>query len=74
MNIYLKFSCKWSIIDKPNYVFTTSPKMLVNLKSGRVINQITKGGSIGYILDGKFYTLFRVKQMLVKIKEDKIPF
>lgn len=48
--------------------------MLVNLKSGRVINQITKGGSIGYILDGKFYTLFRVKQMLVKIKEDKIPF
>lgn len=74
MRITLTFTCKWTIINNENYVFTESPKMLVNLKSGKIINQITKGGSIGYIINSKFYTLTKLKTMLVKIKHNEIPF
>lgn len=75
MRIYLNFTCKWTIKNNENYVFTENPKMLVNLKTGKIINQISKGGSIGYIINSKFYTLTKLKSMLIKIKEkEKLPF
>jgi hypothetical protein len=55
-------------------VFTESPKMLVNLKTGRVIKQVTKGGSIGYIVDGKFYSLTKLREHLEKIRNENLPF
>lgn len=75
MRISLTFTCKWTIKNNENYVFTENPKMLVNLKTGKIINQISKGGSIGYIINSKFYTLTKLKSMLIKIKEkEKLPF
>lgn len=75
MRIYLDFTCKWTIKNNENYVFTESPKMLVNLKTKKIINQITKGGSIGYIINSKFYTLTKLKTMLIKIEQkEKLPF
>lgn len=75
MRISLDFTCKWTVINNENYVFTENPKMLVNLKSGKVINQITKGGSIGYVINSKFYTITKLKTMLIKIKQkEKLPF
>ncbi len=75
MRISLDFTCKWTVINNENYVFTENPKMLVNLKSGNVINQITKGGSIGYVINSKFYTTTKLKTMLIKIKQkEKLPF
>lgn len=75
MCISLTFTCKWTIKNNENYVFTENPTMLVNLKTGKIINQISKGGSIGYIINSKFYTLTKLKSMLIKIKEkEKLPF
>jgi hypothetical protein len=75
MRISLTFTCKWTIKNNENYVFTESPKMLINLKTNKIINQITKGGSIGYIINSKFYSLTKLKKILVKIKEkEKLPF
>jgi hypothetical protein len=72
MRISLDFTCKWTVKNNENYVFTENPKMLVNLKTNNVINQITKGGSIGYIINSKFYTLTKLKTILIKIKQKEI--
>jgi hypothetical protein len=75
MRISLVFSCKWRVVFAPNYVFTTKPKLLVNLKTGNVINQISKGGSIGYVINSKFYSLTALKNQveIIPIKE-QLPF
>jgi hypothetical protein len=75
MRISLDFTCKWTIKNNENYVFVESPKMLVNLKTGKIINQISKGGSIGYIINSKFYALTKLRTMLIKIKQkEQLPF
>lgn len=75
MRISLNFSCKYRISFAPNYVFTTTPKMLVNTKTNRIINQVMKGGSIGYVVAGKFYSLARLKEALEVIpKDNSCPF
>ena len=74
MRISLNFSCRYRLNFAPHYVFTTSPKMLVNLKSGRVINQVMKGGSIGYLIDSKFYTLTRLRECLEEVTNEDQPF
>jgi len=67
MHIYLKFYCKYRIDFAPNYVFTVSPKLLINTKTNRIINQVVKGSTIGYIISGKFYSLNQLKSHLEKI-------
>ena len=74
MRISLDFTCKWTIKNNENYVFTESPKLLVNLKSGKIINQVMKGGSIGYIINGKFKSLTTLRKELVKISKKDCPF
>jgi hypothetical protein len=55
-------------------VFSTD-KICYNLKTGRVINQILKGSTIGYIVDGKFKSLSKLRLELEKIpKLEKLPF
>jgi hypothetical protein len=44
------------------------------MKSGRVIKQVMKGGSIGYIIDSKFYTLKKLSEQLEIIPKEDTPF
>lgn len=75
MRITLYLYCKYRIKFSPNYVFTIKPKLLVNLKSGRIINQIMKGSTIGYIVNGKFYSLTKLREYLEVIpKKEIMPF
>lgn len=74
IRITLNFTCKYRVNFAPHYVFTTDPKMLVNTKSGKVIHQTIKGGSIGYIIDGKFYSLTKLREHLEQIQTEKLPF
>lgn len=75
MRISLEFSCKYRISFAPHYVFTIRPVMLINMKTGRQINQTMKGGSIGYVVDSKFYSLTSLKKSLELIpKISKLPF
>jgi len=75
MDIHLKLSCKYRLDFAPHYVFTINHKLLVNLQSGKVIKQIMKGGSIGYVISGKFYSLTKLRENLEVIpKKEKKPF
>lgn len=74
MRISLNFTCKYCISFSDHYVFTERPKMLVNIKTGRVIDQVMKGGSIGYIIDSKFYSLTNLRKYIQKIQTKDCPF
>tara|TARA_R110000851_G_scaffold322550_2_gene488671 strand:+ start:1894 stop:2109 length:216 start_codon:yes stop_codon:yes gene_type:complete len=62
------FIPEWEVLSHANYYFTTN-KELYNSKTNRIVKQVVKGGySRGYVLDGKFITLKKLKPMLKKIK------
>jgi hypothetical protein len=68
MNVTVNLNCKWTIKDNENYVFSDEPKLLININTGKVVNQIIKSNCIGYNINGKFYSLTKLKTMLTKIK------
>lgn len=51
-----KHIAKYRLKSNPNYIFSTDD-ICFNLKTQRVINQIMKGGTIGYIINNKFKSL-----------------
>ena len=64
------FIPKWEIKGHEDYYFTTDKK-LYNSKTNRIIKQGFKGGySRGYVIDGKFITLNKLKKLLTKIKNE----
>ena len=68
MNVTVNLNCKWTIKDNENYVFSDEPKLLININTGKVVNQIIKSNCVGYNINGKFYSLTKLKTMLTKIK------
>jgi hypothetical protein len=72
--IYLKYSYKYRISFATNYIFTICGKC-VNLKTNREIKQVIQGGSIGYSINKKFYSLTFLRTQLEKTPiNDKTPF
>lgn len=62
------FIPKWSIKNHENYYFTKDNK-LYNSKTNRIIKQVVKGGySRGYVINGKFMSLQKLKPLISKIK------
>lgn len=53
-----------------NYVFTKCG-LCYNLKSGKLIKQVLKGSTIGYIICGKFKSLKVLRECLEKIPKQK---
>lgn len=74
MRISLQFTCKWQLDFDSDFVFVERFNFLVNRKTGKILKQITKGGSIGYVIKGKFYSLTSLRQSLVKIEKQDCPF
>lgn len=74
MRITLTFSCKWQLDFDTDFVFLERHNFLVNRKTGKILKQVMKGGSIGYVIKGKFYSLTRLRQSLVKIEKQDCPF
>jgi len=74
MRVYLQFSCKYTLNFNHNYVLVENYNFLVNLKTNRILKQVTKGGSIGYVIENKFYSLTKFRDCLVKIEKSKCPF
>lgn len=70
ITISINYTCKYRLNFATNYVWTKCGKCY-NLKTGRVVKQIIKGGSIGYIINGRFKTLtyLRKKLELIPNKE-----
>lgn len=71
-----KFTLKdavWMLDFSTNYIWLKD-KRCYNLSTGRFIKQTKCGGSIGYVINGKFYSNTKLRQHLIiykkKIKED----
>lgn len=69
----ITYTCKYELSFAPQYKWSTCGKCY-NSKTGRLIKQVVKGGSIGYVIKGKFYTVSYLRTQLEKIKEINCPF
>ena len=66
------FIPKWSIKGYDNYYFTNENK-LYHSSTNRVIKEVVKGGySPGYVIDGKFITLKKLRPKLKKVNNQSI--
>ena len=57
----------------PEYQFSKCKK-LINTHRGNIIKKTVNGGSIGFCIKGKFYSITYLRTHLVKIKNEKLPF
>lgn len=73
ITITVHYTCKYQISFATQYKFTTCG-LCYNSKSGRLIKQVLKSNCIGYIINGKFYSLTFLRAKLEKIKVSKLPF
>ncbi len=68
------YKSKYRLKSNPNYVFSTCG-LCFNLRSGKLVKQITKGYTIGYLIDSKFKSLLVLKKELEIIpKKEYCPF
>ena len=71
--VTVTFTIEYVIDFAENYGFTKC-KRCFNLKTNREIQQRIKSRCIGYYISGKFYSLTKLHQHLVKPKTIGIPF
>ena len=63
----------WKLDFADNYQFDKKGNCY-NVKSGKQLKQTVIGYTLGYCIKGKFYSLTRLRQSLVKIKNTDCPF
>lgn len=74
MTLSITYADKWLIEGHPDYAITTNG-IVYNIKRGKPIKKCYKTRSIGYWLNGKFYTISSLMPLLKKIPtKQKIPF
>ncbi len=71
--VSVNYSYNYVICFAPEYKFTICKKC-INSKRGKEIKQVRVGGSIGYNINGKFYSLSKLRKYLVKSKIERLPF
>lgn len=64
---------KWLIKGHDLY-FVDSENKVRNRNTGKVLQMQLKGYTKGYYLNGSFYSLSKLRCMLVKYLEEKLPF
>ena len=68
------YDLKWQITFAKNYQFSECKK-LFNIKTRREIKKVLNGGSIGYCINGKFYSVTFLRSHIEKIpKKEYCPF
>lgn len=68
-----KYNLVWQLDFAQNYQFDKNGNCF-NLKSGKQIKQTVVGYTVGYCINGKFYSLNKLRQSLVKIQKEDCPF
>ena len=72
-SISITYTIKFELDFASNYKWLNN-NQCYNIKSGRIIKQVLCGGSIGYIINGKFKSLFHLKKCLQKPSKNILPF
>lgn len=67
------YDAVWQIKGMDNYVVTADGKV-INKTTGKVLQRQVKGYSIGYYLNGRFYTLQIIRKQFTKIQVSECPF
>ncbi len=73
LTISATYTLKYEI-DFANHYKFDNRKQRWNMRSGRQIKKVYCGGSLGYCICGKFYSLTYLRKHLVKIKTEILPF
>jgi hypothetical protein len=71
--ITINYIAKWHLKSAPHYWFTSCQKCY-NTKSGKLINQVMKGSTIGYVINSKFISISNFKKDLELIPKINTPF
>jgi hypothetical protein len=72
--ISITYTLVWQLNFANNYKFSKCKK-LFNCKTNKEVRQVMNGGSIGYCINGRFYSLTFLKNKLEKIpKKEYCPF
>ena len=72
--IQVCFKVYWQFKDKPNYKVTKCKK-IINSKTGKILKQSQKGGSVGFWLGKEFIKRKDLNNFLERIpKTEKLPF
>ena len=69
----VKYRAKYRLKNNQHYIFSTCG-LCFNQKSGKLVKQITKKYTIGYLIDGKFRSLDRLREELEIIPKNILPF
>jgi hypothetical protein len=62
----------WEVPNTP-YKFTKEG-ICINTQRCKILKKVSKNGTIGYNFNSKFYPLKKVRLMLKKIENNKLPF
>lgn len=73
LSITKHIEIRWCIQGIDGYGFGHD-KNLYNLKTGRIIKQTINNYSYGYWIGKKFFTLNKLKSLLIRPKHYNIPF
>jgi hypothetical protein len=69
----VKYLAKYRLKNNQHYIFSTCG-LCFNKKSGKLVKQVTKKYTIGYLIDGKFRSLDRLREELEIIPKNILPF
>jgi len=72
-SISITYTLKYELNFAPNYKWSECGKCF-NTKTGREIKQVYNNGSIGYSIYGKFKSLKYLRNNLIKIRRELLPF
>ena len=73
MTITVNYIANYRLNFATNYVFTKCG-LCYNTQSGKLIKQILKGNTIGYVIASKFYSLNFLRSKLEFIPKNICPF
>lgn len=71
--ISINYALKWQIKGNEKYKWSTCGK-LFNTHRGRMKKKVVNGGSVGYWIGGKFFTLANLRSQLELIPKQDCPF
>ena len=69
----VKYLAKYRLKNNQHYIFSTCG-LCFNQKSGKLVKQLTKKYTIGYLIDGRFKSLDRLRKELEIIPKKTCPF
>jgi len=72
-SVSITYTIKYELDFSPKYKWLSNNQCF-NIKTGKIIRQTVVGGSIGYVIDGKFKSLSYLRQHLVRPRKEECIF